>query len=316
MDLNTVAIGEVGVDPTALFLREPRYSAIFEVLWSLKTRGYSESTIDGYGRKLKTLANLVCLTDSEQVKQIILRNSVWSNGYKQGLIHAYTLFAKHYGLKWTATKLRRPRRLPNVPSTEQVNKIIAHSGRKYSVVFSVLRDTGLRPIELSALTLKDLDLEKGVVYPESAKNGSARALKLKPSTLAMLKEYVASRHFKLTDRIFSSPHMIGQMWRRHRDRVADRLHEPELKRFRAYDLRHYFASMLYFKTKDILYVKEQLGHKRLENTLVYTHLVDFGEIEFVCKAAKSSEEASQLIEQNFDYVLTTPEGTMLFRKPK
>jgi len=31
--------------------------------------------------------------------------------------------------------------------------------------------------------------------------------------------------------------------------------------------------MEYHKTKDILHVKRVLGHKRIENTMVYTHLV-------------------------------------------
>ncbi|NIQ05392.1 MAG: hypothetical protein GWO20_06590 [Candidatus Korarchaeota archaeon] len=30
-------------------------------------------------------------------------------------------------------------------------------------------------------------------------------------------------------------------------------------------------------TKDILHVKERLRHKSITNTLIYTHLVDFGD---------------------------------------
>jgi hypothetical protein len=36
----------------------------------------------------------------------------------------------------------------------------------------------------------------------------------------------------------------------------------------------------------------------------------------VCKVAHSAEEAKALIEAGFEYVTTTPEGLMLFRKPK
>lgn len=74
--------------------------------------------------------------------------------------------------------------------------------------------------------------------------------------------------------------------------------------------------MLYHRTKDILYVKEQLGHRRLENTLVYTHLVNFGSDEYVCKVAKTSEDARALVEGGFDCVATSPDGYMLFRKLK
>ena len=73
--------------------------------------------------------------------------------------------------------------------------------------------------------------------------------------------------------------------------------------------------MLYNKTKDILYVKEQLGHRRLENTLIYTHLIDFKDEEYVCRVAKTVKEASDLIEAGFDYVCDM-EDAKLLRKPK
>jgi hypothetical protein len=58
-----------------------------------------------------------------------------------------------------------------------------------------------------------------------------------------------------------------------------------------------------------------LGHKSIKNTLVYTHLVDFGGDEFVCKVAKSVDEAKVLVEGGFDYV-TDVDGLKLFKKRK
>ena len=54
--------------------------------------------------------------------------------------------------------------------------------------------------------------------------------------------------------------------------------------------------MEYHKTKDILHVKKLLGHKNIQNTLVYTHLINFESEEFVCKVAKTLEECIQLLE--------------------
>ena len=74
--------------------------------------------------------------------------------------------------------------------------------------------------------------------------------------------------------------------------------------------------MEYHKTKDILHVKRVIGHKRIENTMVYTHLVDFGEEdEYISKAAMSTEAAQRLIEYGFEYV-TTFDEKMIFRKRK
>ena len=58
-----------------------------------------------------------------------------------------------------------------------------------------------------------------------------------------------------------------------------------------------------------------MGHRRLENTLVYTHLVNFSNDEYICKIAKSIDEATELIEAGFEYV-TSIDDAKLFRKRK
>jgi site-specific recombinase XerC len=80
--------------------------------------------------------------------------------------------------------------------------------------------------------------------------------------------------------------------------------------------RHWKATSEYQKTKDILHVMNILGHKSIQNTLIYTHLTDFKDDDYISKVAKSAEEASKLIEAGFEFVVTTPENLMLFRKRK
>ncbi len=58
-----------------------------------------------------------------------------------------------------------------------------------------------------------------------------------------------------------------------------------------------------------------LGHKNINNTLVYTHLVDFGDDEYVSKIARTANEASQLVEAGFEYVCEF-NGAKMFRKRK
>jgi len=73
--------------------------------------------------------------------------------------------------------------------------------------------------------------------------------------------------------------------------------------------------MLYYKTRDILYVKERLGHRDINCTLRYTQLVTWNEDRYHSATAKTIEEARKLIEAGFEYV-ATHNGVMLFRKPK
>jgi integrase/recombinase XerD len=290
-------------------------SKIFKVVWNLRKRGYAESTLRGYSKKLRLLGRSVSLDNPESVNRFLANKQNWKNSFKQTVVNAYLHYVRYYGLSWKKPKFRRSARLPYVPTSEQVEKLIAHSNRKYAMIYSILRDTGLRPIELHRLTLSNIDLENGIIYPESAKGGHARALTLKVSTLAMLKEFVRKNNFGLDERMFPSTTIMSHIFIRTRNRLAERLCELQLKKFRLYDLRHYYATMLYHKTKDILLVKEKLGHRRLETTLVYTHLVDFRDEEFTVRATSTVAEASKLIESGFEFV-NEIDGTALYRKRK
>jgi hypothetical protein len=70
--------------------------------------------------------------------------------------------------------------------------------------------------------------------------------------------------------------------------------------------------MEYHRTKDILYVMRLLGHKSLKNTIVYTSLVSFEKDEYICKVARTVEEAKDLVEHGFEYV-TDMDDAKLFR---
>jgi hypothetical protein len=50
--------------------------------------------------------------------------------------------------------------------------------------------------------------------------------------------------------------------------------------------------------------------------MVYTQLLNPNDDEWTCKATTNTNEATQLIESGFEYVATTPDALMLFRKRK
>ncbi len=56
-----------------------------------------------------------------------------------------------------------------------------------------------------------------------------------------------------------------------------------------------------------------MGHKNTENTLVYTHLVNFESDEYTVKVATSLEECTALLEAGLKYI-TDFEGKKLFKK--
>jgi len=135
----------------------------------------------------------------------------------------------------------------------------------------------------------------------------------------LLRDYIARRKISSLDvPIFAKSYKIKEAWRFYRARAFSKFKDVEILKIRLYDLRHWFGTMTYVKTRDIFYVKYVLGHRRLDNTIVYIHLakslVDYPE-DFACQTAKTIEEAASLIEQGFDYV-TEFDTVKLFRKRK
>jgi hypothetical protein len=75
--------------------------------------------------------------------------------------------------------------------------------------------------------------------------------------------------------------------------------------------------MEYHRTKDILHVKRMLGHKKLENTELYTQLINFESDDWHVAHAKNLEEESKLIEAGFEHVrYSEKDQVAIYRKRK
>jgi integrase len=100
-----------------------------------------------------------------------------------------------------------------------------------------------------------------------------------------------------------------------RKRIAFKLKNPRIYQITFHTFRHWKATMEYHKTRDILHFKEVLGHKSLNNTMLYTQLVSFNNDEFTAVVAHSEDEACKLIEGGFEFICDF-NGNKLFRKRK
>lgn len=102
-------------------------------------------------------------------------------------------------------------------------------------------------------------------------------------------------------------------------RLAAKLGNPRLLRIGFHTFRHWKATMLYHQTRDIVLVKEFLGHKSLNTTLLYIQLekaiFQNSSDEFIVKAAKDPKEVKALLEVGFDYICEK-DGLMFFMKRK
>ena len=75
--------------------------------------------------------------------------------------------------------------------------------------------------------------------------------------------------------------------------------------------------MEYHKTKNIKFVQNLLGHKKLENTDLYTHLINFESDQWHVTHATNLQEENKLIEAGFEYVrYSDKDQVATYRKPK
>ena len=157
----------------------------------------------------------VNLDDPDAVKEYIAAKES-SNGYKEALCDAYSRYLRYNGLTWWRPRYERDDQPPYVPTEEEINVLIAGAGKKYSLLLSLIRDTGMRPIEVERVRVRWLDLQRGSINVQTAKHGKGRTLELKPQTLAMLKEYIGTHDLGLNDRIFATVKTIRgefRFWR-------------------------------------------------------------------------------------------------------
>ena len=104
-----------------------------------------------------------------------------------------------------------------------------------------------------------------------------------------------------------------------RKRTAHKLVNPRIAKIHYHLIRHWYATLLYHKTRDTHYVAQMLGHKHTMTTEIYINMekmaFNITSNEYTVKVAATIEEACQLLEVGFEYV-TEIDGKKLFRQLK
>jgi integrase len=160
----------------------------------MKRRGKADQYIRNVDKALSALSQRCDLDDTEFVKNTIAK--IESVGYKRNLTYAYDIYAKFHKIEWERPRYWVPQKVPKIPLEKHIEAIIGCACQKTATATAISKDTGLRPIELCNLTPEQIDLERGIVYPESAKHGKPRALKLTRRALNMLNSWTAKKKYE------------------------------------------------------------------------------------------------------------------------
>jgi integrase len=291
-------------------------ATIINVLINMKNNGKADTTIKFVDKALTYISQHANLDNPEEVKQLIANKPV-TIGTKKYYCIAYNRYCQYYGIQWQQPKYQAKAKNRRIPTTKQLEMLIARASPRLSLKLRLSKETGLRSIELCNLKVKDIDTDQRLIYPTTAKNGSARTLKISNDLNMALQNHININKLNQNDKLFNTTTgNYAHSYLRMRNNLAEKLNDQSLRNIRLYDFRHYFATRLYHKTRDILYVKQQMGHKSIDTTLIYVQLLNLTEDdEWTCKTATNIKEATQLIENGFEYI-TEIDGIKLFRKRK
>lgn len=128
-----------------------------------------------------------------------------------------------------------------------------------AVLLWTLLDTGARITEVLNLTPKDLDSTDQSVLIRGIKGSRDRELPLTPALFTLVEREAAKRQPRVFNISYSR---VVQIWD---------LYRPTQKSI--HSLRHTFAIELFKRTKDLRLVQVVLGHKNINNTMVYAEYI-------------------------------------------
>jgi integrase len=289
---------------------------IVEFLWKLEKDGRTKGTIKNYSRMLNGfLKNNINPFDPEEVKDYIAK-APFELSTKDNFCRMLNVWFRFLGINWQQPKYTYSAKIPFIPTEQELDQLIAGCGRKTATFLQLLKETGARAGEIGKLTWNDIDFERRIVRISAEKGSLPRMLPISLKVINMLeniKKNVNSNRIFIRDSIYVNFSIA-------RKRIAQKLANPRILNITFHTFRHWKATMEYHKTKDILHVKELLGHRNLESTQIYIHIertlfTNAPPEEFHVKVAKTQEEITQLLEAGFEYVLQK-DGLAFFRKRK
>lgn len=126
------------------------------------------------------------------------------------------------------------------------------------------KQTGSRCGEIWQTKWDDIDFESKVVITTPEKNSNPRVTHLSDKLLNMLNQLPKNNG----ENIFAFPKMRidnhAVTFQHQCKRIAKKIGNPRILKIHFHTLRHFKGTMLYHKTKDLLYVMQALGHNNIK----------------------------------------------------
>ena len=141
---------------------------------------------------------------------------------------------------------------------------------------TLLLFTGARFSEVARLTWSDINFNTNLIYFASSKDGNARYIKMSNRVLEVVNSLYKNKINNLVIPTINGNkyEKMPKEWQIEVDKLIPGNENANKDRLTTHSLRHTHASWLAQSGVDILHIKEQLGHKKIETTMRYSHLID------------------------------------------
>ena len=141
---------------------------------------------------------------------------------------------------------------------------------------TLLLFTGARFSEVARLTWSDINFNTSLIFFASSKDGNARYIKMSNRVLEVVNTLYKNKINNLVIPTINGNkyEKMPKEWQIEVDKLILGNDDANKDRLTTHSLRHTHASWLAQSGVDILHIKEQLGHKKIETTMRYSHLID------------------------------------------
>ena len=245
--------------------------------------GYSESTFKNYARSIAFLTlrtgKLPQKISDNEIEDYLMKLSKEKSPSESYFKHTV------YGLRFLfrlleqndralkLPRLRQVKSLPVVLSKDECRRLFnGTKNLKHRIVMCLMYSAGLRMDETRRLMWKDIDRSRMQIKVNQGKNRKDRYVVLSPYILKGLEKYYSQ--YQPDTYVFNGNEKGQPLHRRSIQRIiAESAKKAGIKKeVTCHTLRHSFATHLLEDGVDILTIMEQLGHSRIQTTMMYTHI--------------------------------------------
>ena len=223
-------------------------------------------------------------------------------------------------------KIDRRRKLPTLtPETTLKAAIPIPNQLKWQALLRLLYECGPRPCETFTLQKQDINFDQELVRLGTRKGSGEtveRELRISPLLCEQLRQLTKDKGAEgwiFTKTIVKSKPIeyndIYEVFRKIKQQLKQAGYNT--KGFKPYVYRHAFATRLYHATKDLALVSRALGHRRIEDTMIYIHMLPDQPRRFDVEncSINDKETITRLIAEGWELALQT-QTEIYFKRPR